>query len=116
MKKEKKNHVKIGDKIKIMSGSQRGFIGKIYQIFKSESLALIEGLTPRMKYIKSSEEGKTNTREIPQKVHISNLMLWDEKAQQTSRIGYKFLETSTKKGKKIKVRYFKKSGNVLENK
>lgn len=115
MKKKSKIHVKIGDKIKIISGGDRGFIGTISKVFPKQSFATIEGLLPRTKYIKNTDEGQSNTKEIPKRIHLSNLMLWDESSQQASRIGYKFVESVKNNKENKKIRYFKKSGKFLEN-
>ena len=42
MKKQYKFHVKIGDKIKIIAGNQKGFIGTINSISPKESVAFID--------------------------------------------------------------------------
>lgn len=115
MKKKINIHVKIGDKIKVISGGDRGFIGKIAKVFPKESFAILDGLVPRTKFIKSKEEGQSNTKEIPKRIHLSNLMLWDEDLQKASRIGYKFVNSIDNQNEKKKMRYFKKSGKFIEN-
>jgi large subunit ribosomal protein L24 len=106
MIKKTKNHVKIGDKVQIISGNQKGKVGTINAIFKKNSLVYIENVPPRLKKLKQSKEvDKKEIRlEIP--IHISNVMIWDTEANQPSRIGYKTIENK-------KVRYFKKSGNFM---
>jgi large subunit ribosomal protein L24 len=106
MNKITKSHIKIGDKVKIISGSQKGFIGKIEKIFRNKSILFIEGLSPRIKYIKNKQGGEPKKVEISLAIHISNVMLWDNQSNLSSRIGYKYLENQKK-------RYFKKSGNIL---
>jgi large subunit ribosomal protein L24 len=101
-----KTHVKIGDKVKVISGSNKGVIGNIASLLKKDSLVTIEGILPRIKYIKSSQTQESKKVELPITIHLSNVMLWDTAINKSSRIGYKMIE-----GKKV--RYFKKSGNVL---
>jgi large subunit ribosomal protein L24 len=103
---KQKSHVKIGDKIKIIAGNQKGLVGTISSISTKKSLAIIEGILPRIKYQKKGQNGETQKMEIPIPVHVSNLMLWDTQKNQSSRIGYKLIEN-------IKKRYFKKSGNFV---
>jgi large subunit ribosomal protein L24 len=102
-----KSHVKIGDKIKIISGDQKGFIGTISLIIKKNSTAIIEGVLPRKRSLKNPEGGESIKKELPIFIHLSNLMLWDSTANMTSKIGYKIINNE-------KTRYFKKSGNILE--
>lgn len=106
MNKNLKSHVKIGDTVQVIAGNQKGFIGTIKSIMRKKSLVFIEGITPRIKYIKNpqGEEQQKVDLEIP--IHISNVMLWDNEKNLRSRIGYK-TEGTTKQ------RYLKKSGNVI---
>jgi len=106
MMKKNKLHVKIGDKIRIIAGNEKGLVGTINAIFQKKSMAIIEGVVPRIKYKKKSPNGESQKLEIPYLIHTSNLMLWDNQANQSSRVGYKLVEN-------IKKRYFKKSGNIL---
>jgi large subunit ribosomal protein L24 len=101
-----KSHIKKGDLVKIISGEKKGLIGKISSIFLKDSIVFIEGLAPRIKFQKgnSKEEQKKIDLQIP--IHSSNVMLWDSQAKIASRISYKVVE-----GKKV--RYFKKSGNLV---
>lgn len=109
MKKDfslKKSHVKIGDKIKVISGNQKGKIGTINLILLKKSILYIDTISPRIRYSKKNKEGKSEKIEVQIPIHVSNVMLWDKEKNLSSRIGYKFLEDK-------KVRYFKKSGNLV---
>ena len=106
MTKNLNANLKVGDTIKIIAGNQKGLIGNIASVFRKESLVVIEGVVPRIKYIKNKQGGEAKQVELPVPIHISNVMLWDKVAQVTSRIGYKMIDNK-------KVRYFKKSGNVI---
>jgi large subunit ribosomal protein L24 len=107
MKNIKKTHIKIGDKVQVITGEQKGFLGIILSFVKKKSLIILEGISPRIKYSKKSQNGETKKVEIPVTIHVSNVMLWDKQTNETSRIGYKLIE-----GKKK--RYFKKSGIILQ--
>jgi len=104
--KRKRSHVKIGDKIKIIAGSQKGIIGNITLVLLKKSLVYIDTLIPRTKYSKKNKEGKSQKIDLQIPIHISNVMLWDKEKNISGRIGYKLLENK-------KVRYFKKSGNLV---
>jgi large subunit ribosomal protein L24 len=98
--------VKIGDKVKIIAGNQKGLIGNVSLVNKKKQMVGIENLLPRITYKKNPQGGEARKVEIQQLVHLSNVMLWDSEANLSSKIGYKLIE-GTKK------RYFKKSGNFL---
>ena len=106
MNKKPKFHVKIGDKIKIIAGNQKGLVGTIRTLITKKSVSIIDGILPRIKYKKQNPNTEAKKIEIQIPIHISNLMLWDEKNNKASRIGYKLIEN-------IKKRYFKKSANIL---
>ena len=102
----KKNHVKIGDRVKIITGDKKGILGNILSINKKKSAAIIDSITPRLKKIKKIEGKESQDRKLPIAIQLSNLMLWDNEASQCSRIVYKLIN-------KEKKRYFKKSGNII---
>ena len=106
LKKIKTSSIKVGDKIKVIAGDQKGFLGSVLSIAKKKSTLFIDGISPRIKFAKNPQGGESKRIEIPLAIHFSNVMLWDKDSNQSSRIGFKEVE-GTKK------RYFKKSGNLL---
>lgn len=106
MKKTYSTHVKIGDKVKIISGDQKGIIGTITSILMKKSIVYIEGISPRIKTKKNKQNGELQQVELQTPIHFSNVMLWDKDSNNSSRIGYKIIENQKK-------RYFKKSGNLV---
>jgi large subunit ribosomal protein L24 len=106
MKNSVNKRLKIGDRVQIITGTQKGIIGKISSLFLKKSLVLVETVLPRIKSIKKKEGSESSKSEIPRFIHISNVMLWDIEGNSRSKIGYKLLNNEKK-------RYFKKSGNCL---
>ena len=106
MTKKLCTHLKIGDKIQVITGSQKGLIGNISFLNKKKQAVGIESLLPRITYRKNPQGGDSKKVEVAQLIHISNVMLWDKEANLSSKIGYKIFD-----GKKQ--RYFKKSGNLV---
>lgn len=105
-KKLKNCHIKTGDTIQIISGENKGMVGKIESIFLKKSFVFVEGVKQRIKFQKQTPNTEAKKIELKIPIHISNVMLWDNQAKSPSRIGYKKIDTK-------KYRYFKKSGNVL---
>jgi len=134
MKKIVKNHVKKGDQVKVISGDQKGFLGIISSVVKKKSSVILAGLAPRIKNIKNSKNKEEKKIELPILIHISNVMLCDKKINKANRIGYQFISSNsleknitseekvlsetTGRSKNTKIllkrRYFKKSGNLIE--
>jgi large subunit ribosomal protein L24 len=99
-------HIKKGDTIQVISGQNKGWIGKIQSIFLKKSIVFIEGIPPRIKYQKQTSNNEAKKIELLIPIHISNVMLWDNQLKNSSRIGYKIVNNK-------KSRYFKKSGNII---
>lgn len=102
-----KLHIKKGDTVKVLSGTDNGKTGKITSVDREKGRAFVEGVNLVSKHTKPSAanpQGGIVKREAS--VHISNLMVVDSKGQ-ASRIGRKL----NKDGKLV--RYSKKSGEVL---
>lgn len=102
-----KLHIKKGDTVKVLSGTDNGKTGKITSVDREKGRAFVEGVNLVSKHTKPSAanpQGGILKREAS--VHISNLMVVDSKGQ-ASRTGRKL----NKDGKLV--RYSKKSGEVL---
>ena len=71
-----KFHVKRGDQVVVLAGSQKGKSGKVLEILAAKQRARVEGLAMIKKHEKKSEknpQGAITEREGS--IHISNLML-----------------------------------------
>jgi len=106
MTKKLQNHLKIGDKVKVITGSQKGIIGTVSCLNKKKEVVGLDNILPRITYKKNPQGGESKKVEIQSMINISNVMLWDKEVNISSKIGYKLLD-----GKKQ--RYFKKSGNFV---
>ena len=69
-------HVKKGDKVKVLSGNERGKEGKILKVFPGTQRAIVEGLNLMKRHTRPSQrnqQGGIIEREAP--IHVSNLRL-----------------------------------------
>lgn len=102
--------IRKGDRVKVISGKDKGKTGPILHVFKKTNRVLVEGVNVVKRHVKPgvvSKEGGIVSIEKP--IHVSNVMYWDEKAAKTVRIGYKL---SDRKKHRINV----KTEEVLETK
>lgn len=121
-KRPNKLHVKKGDTVIVMRGKEAPYFengkkvytkGRVIKVYPKENRALVEGVNMVKKHARPSQanpQGGIIEMEAP--IHLSNLMLEDPKTKEPTRVGYKFIED--KNGKKKKVRYAKKSGEILD--
>jgi large subunit ribosomal protein L24 len=84
-------HIKVGDKIKIIAGNQKGLLGTITSIDRKSSSVIIDNVVPRIRYVKSRQGGEADKKTIQLPIHISNVMLWDKEANLCSKVSYKMI-------------------------
>jgi large subunit ribosomal protein L24 len=103
----KKFKIKKGDKVEVISGSNKGQSGIITQILPEKNRAVIEGLNIVKKHMKPTNNNPGGIVELSAPIHMSNLALQDPKSGKPTRVGYK-IENG------VKVRVSKKSGEIIK--
>ncbi|CAD7704894.1 unnamed protein product [Ostreobium quekettii] len=102
-------HVKTGDTVIVVAGSEKGKIGEITKVNRKTGQVFLEGTNMKTRYQKPQGEGEAGVMEQKESpIHHSNVMHYSKEKQVRSRVGIKFAED----GKKI--RYLKKTGEVLD--
>ena len=104
-----KLHIKKGDKVKILTGNDRGKTGEVLEVIPSKQKALVEGVNVKHKHEKPSAtnpNGGITKKEAP--IHISNLMLIDPATGEATKVGRK----KDSEGKLQ--RYSKKTGEIIK--
>lgn len=100
--------IKKGDKVKIISGKDKGKTGPVLVVLNKRNKVLVEGINIVKRHVKPgavSKEGGIISVEKP--IDVSNVMFLDEKEKKTSRIGYKIVD-----GKKK--RFLKRTESIIE--
>ena len=70
-----KFHVKRGDTVVVIAGSQKGKQGKVLQILAKKQRAVVEGVALIKRHLKKSQEHPQGTiAEREGSLHVSNLM------------------------------------------
>ena len=71
-----KFHVKRGDEVVVLAGSQKGKSGKILEVLAVKSRARVEGVGMIKRHLKKSQEHPNGTiAEREGSIHVSNLQL-----------------------------------------
>jgi len=102
--------IKEGDKVKVISGKDRGKISTVLKVLKSENKIVVEGVNMVKRHVKPgtvSKEGGIISIEKP--IDVSNVMYYDEASKKTTRVGYKIIDAK-------KFRISKKTGDILDKK
>jgi large subunit ribosomal protein L24 len=107
-----KTRLKKNDRVKVISGNHKGKEGKILKIFRAKNSIIVEGVNIIKRHTKPNQknpQGGITQKEAP--IHVSNVMLIDPKANATTRIGMQIIKDE--QGKKKRMRYGKKSGEII---
>lgn len=101
-------HVKKGDKVKVLSGKDKGKQGTILEVYPKNERVIVEGVNVVKKHAKPSQENpQGGILNIEAPIHASNVLPIDPKTGEPTRVGYEI-----KDGKKIRIA--KKSGAPLD--
>jgi large subunit ribosomal protein L24 len=102
--------IKKGDKVKILSGKDKGKVAVVLKVLKNVNKIVVEGVNIAKKHVKPgavSKEGGIIKIEKP--IDASNVMYFDEKTNKPVRLGYKLVN-----GKKYRIS--KKTGEIVDKK
>lgn len=101
--------IKTGDKVRILSGKDKGKEGKVLQVFPKQQRLVVEGINMLTKHLRRAGDRPGQKIQFSAPLHISNVQLISSKSGASGRVGYKFVE---KEGKKTKIRVIRSKGNV----
>jgi large subunit ribosomal protein L24 len=102
------SNIRKGDKVVVISGSDKGKKGSVLKVFPKENRALVQGVNVVKRHQRQTQTQQAGivTKEAP--VHLSNIAHADPKTGKATRIGLKTL------GDGRRVRFAKKSGEVID--
>jgi large subunit ribosomal protein L24 len=76
MQKKQKIHVKVGDTVKVLSGSHKNETGEVLRISKKTGKLLIKGINFKFKHVKPNNENEIGEiKQIEAPIHHSNVKL-----------------------------------------
>ena len=103
-----KYKVKVGDRVKVISGNHKGSEGEVISLLRKNNRVVIKDVNMIKKHRKPTAQNPEGAIvETEGSIHVSNVAVMDSKGI-AGRIGYKF----NKDGEKI--RFVKKSGEELK--
>ncbi len=81
--------IKTNDRVKILSGKDKGKAGKVIQVFKDENKIVVEGLNIIKKHLRPQKRtDKGQILELSAPMHTAKAMLICPKCEKTVRVGY----------------------------
>jgi len=102
------SNIRKGDKVVVISGSDKGKKGEVIKLFPKEERALVRGVNVVKRHQRPTQRQQGGIVNKEASVHLSNLAHVDPKSGKASRIGFKTLNDGRK------VRFAKKSGEVID--
>jgi len=105
-----KYKIKKGDTVQVISGDDKGVVGRVMAVYPEKSRILVEGVNIVKRHTRpnqKNQKGGIISKEMP--IHYSNVMIVDSDRNPT-RIGIRYEE---KGNKKVPVRYAKTNDGQL---
>ena len=90
-------NLKVGDKVVVIAGKDKGKEGKIIKTLRKENKVVVEGVNMVTKHVKPNamnEQGGIIKKEAP--IHVSNVMIIDPKTGKRTRIAHEIDEKGNK--------------------
>ncbi|MBE0478065.1 50S ribosomal protein L24 [Candidatus Aerophobetes bacterium] len=107
------SRVKMGDEVVVISGKDRGKVGKVIERIPEEDKVVIQGLNITKRHVRAQKRGQESgivEREAP--LPACKVMLVCPRCGKRTRIGTKI--TLLEEGEKEKLRTCKKCGEVID--
>ena len=99
--------IKKDDTVIVITGKDKGKHGKVLKVYPKKETLIVEGVNMQTKHQKQTRKVRAEIKPQEGPIHVSNVMYYDTKTKEPTRIGYLF-----DNGRKVRVS--KKSGSVID--
>ena len=106
--------LKKGDKVIILTGKDKGKSGEIISFERTKGKVKVQGLNLVKRHVRQTAAAPASIVSKEAFLDVSNVASLDPKLNVATKVGYKFIEDAAAKNGLRKVRYAKKSGEVIE--
>lgn len=90
--------IKSGDKVKIITGKDKGKTGKVLHVLLSAKKVTVEGLNLSVKHMRPKKRGEKGQKiEFPSPINVSNVQIVCPKCNKASRIKSTVIQKGDKK-------------------
>jgi large subunit ribosomal protein L24 len=105
--------IKVGDNVRVITGTNKGKEGKVLKIFKKDSRVVVDGVNVVKKHVKPNRTNETGgILEVEAPIHISNVKVLTKETKKEDKAKAK----ETKKQVKTKEVKEKKASKKKETK
>jgi large subunit ribosomal protein L24 len=89
--------IKVGDNVRVITGSNKGKEGKVLKVLRSENRVVVDGVNIVKKHVKPNRTNETGgILEVEAPIHISNVKVLDKTSKKKEE------KKETKKVKEVK--------------
>ena len=89
--------IKVGDNVRVITGTNKGKEGKVLKVFRKEGRVVIDGINIVKKHVKPNRTNETGgILEVEAPIHISNVKVLDKASKKKEE------KKETKKVKEVK--------------
>ena len=99
--------IKKGDKVVVISGSDKGKTGEVLKVLTEESRVVVQGVKMVKRHTRPSGASQGGIVEKEAAIHVSNVAHVDPQSSKPTRVGFKIVDGS-------KVRVAKRSGETID--
>ena len=81
--------IKVGDNVRVITGSNKGKEGKVLKVLRNENKVVVDGVNVVKKHVKPNRTNETGgILEVEAPIHISNVKVLDkiEKKKETKKV------------------------------
>ena len=109
-----KMKIRKGDQVVVLTGKDKGKTGAVIRVIPKDERVLVQGVNMVKRHTRAdrASTGGIVDKEAP--VHVSNVAHVDPKTRKPTRVGYKFIEPKGKGEKPTKIRFARRSGEVID--
>ena len=102
--------IKVGDNVRVITGSNKGKEGKVLKVLRKENRVIINGVNIIKKHVKPNRENESGgILETEAPIHISNIKVATREAKKEEKKEAKKVVKETKKAKTSKKKEEKES-------
>ncbi len=115
--KNRSFNIKKGDRVQVLSGSDKGKMGEVLKLICEKNRVLVQGIKMATKHVKASpaNNGKSGRIQEEMPIHISNVALVCPKCTEATRVSHALLPKEGQDGKFRKVRVCKKCKEHIDS-
>lgn len=110
-----KMKIRKGDRVVVLTGKDKGKTGSVLRVIPKDERVIVQGVNIVKRHTRPDRVSAGGIIDKEASLHISNVAHVDPKTGKPTRVGFKFIEAKGKGEKPTKVRFARRSGEVIDS-